>query len=197
MISLIQCDDFAPDAVSVRDAVISGEFKTVKGPDGGDYTGVQFREMDNWTERISYVVGRTIKPKLSGFRLNLKGELPHSWVHSDDICAEMASVLYLNPPNQCSGGTAFWKHVGFGIDSAPTSGEIIAAGFNPNWMYRTLSNDWKELDYWEMTNFCAMKWNRFITYPTKMFHSRYPFEAFGEGPKDGRLVWVCFFDFAK
>jgi hypothetical protein len=45
-----------------------------------------------------------------------------------------------------------------------------------------------------MTALLPMRFNRFLTYPTCFFHSRYPFEAFGNAPENGRLVWVCFFD---
>lgn len=197
MISLLQYDDFHPNLRQIRERVIEGEFKTVAGPDGADYTGVQLIDEPELIARVAEVVGAPIKVRLSGFRMNLKGELPHSWVHSDDICSEFASVLYLNPPGQCYGGTAFWRHRGLSIDRRPTPEQLISTGLDPDWFYKMLSREWKELDFWEQCGFVAMKFNRFITYPTSLFHSRYPFEGFGTGAADGRLVWVCFYDFER
>jgi hypothetical protein len=79
--------------------------------------------------RIAELIGEPITPKLSCFRLNLAGELPHSWVHSDDICAEFASVLYLNLPEQCKGGTAFWAHDEWG-DHLLSDEELKARGID-------------------------------------------------------------------
>lgn len=196
MITLIQCDDFLPNAGDVRDKAISGEFRTNDGPDGAKYTGTQMIEVPELVNRIGEVLGRKIVSRLSGFRLNLKGELPHSWVHSDDICSRYASVLYLNTPAQCYGGTAFWKHRGLKIDSLPTPERLAECKIEADGFYQAMTRDWKNLDCWEQVGFVGMKFNRFITYPTSMFHSRYPFEGYGSGPADGRLVWVCFYDFA-
>jgi Family of unknown function (DUF6445) len=189
-----QCDNFTVDAASVRKAVVTGQFMTKKGPDGADYTGISAYPVPHWFKRISAVVGRPIVPKLSCFRLNLAGELPHSWVHSDDICAKYASVLYLNTPEQCQGGTAFWEHKTLHLDRLPSRTDLIAKNIQPDPFYEAMNSDWKNLSLWKQVNFVPMQWNRFITYPTYLFHSRFPFEGFGKGPEDGRLIWICFYD---
>jgi Family of unknown function (DUF6445) len=182
-------DNFAPDLAAVRKAVIDGPFVTREGPDGGTYTGISTYPVDHWFERVSHIAGCKITPKLSCFRLNLKGELPHSWVHSDEICADFASVLYLNLPDQCKGGTAFWKHVPSGM------GRLL---FNQTpEFYAQMTKDWKDLSLWRQTSLVPMRWNRFVTYPTSWFHSRWPHEAFGSSPEDGRLIWICFYDRTK
>lgn len=187
-------DAFAPDAEKVREAVIHAEFSSENGPDGAKYTGISKYSVPQWYQRIADLIKRAIVPRLSCFRLNLAGELPHSWVHSDDICADYASVLYLNTPEQCSGGTAFWRHEALKIDRLPTREELNASGTHAEWFYKMMTREWKDLTYWKQTDFYDMKWNRFITYPTCLFHSRYPFEGFGTGPADGRLIWICFYD---
>jgi len=193
--SLLQFDDFAPDIESVRnDLIAAGQFETYKGPDGFDYTNVAKWDTPQWHDRLSQVLGCPINVKMSGFRLNLAGELPHSWVHSDDICAQWAVVLYMNPPHQCSGGTAFWKHIGLQIDRMPDLEAMAAQGQNVPWFMDMMSREWRCLDWWEQVGFVAMKTNRLITYPTFMFHSRYPFEGFGSTPADARMIWVCFYD---
>lgn len=190
MREILQFDDFAPDALVLRDAVIAGGFSTEQGPDGALYTGISRYPVPQWYERIAELIGKPIIPRLSCFRLNLKGELPHSWVHSDDICAKFASVLYLNLPEQCAGGTAFWKHKELEIDRLPAKEEL------KDWQkfYLMIEQEWKDLAPWDQTGLAEMKFNRFITYPTSLFHSRFPFEGFGTGPSDGRLIWICFYD---
>lgn len=187
-------DDFAPDAKEIRQKVIDGGFTSETGPDGATYTGICKLQVFEWFDRIAEIVGSPIVPKLSCFRLNLAGEKPHSWVHSDDICAKYASVLYLNLPEQCSGGTAFWKHDALGLDRLPPKEALAPQGINPDAFYKLIEREWKDLTFWKQTALIEMKFNRFVTYPTCLFHSRYPFEAFGSGPKDGRLIWVCFYD---
>jgi hypothetical protein len=191
---LLQFDDFAPDAFDVRRAVIDGPFGTVTGPDGASYTGISQYSVPHWIPLLEATIGADITPRLSGFRLNLAGELPHSWVHSDGICAAYASVLYLNLPSQYSGGTAFWRHIGLNIDHLPSKETLQAQGIHADWFYEMMTREWKDLTYWRQVGFVPMQFNRFITYPTNLFHSRYPFEGFGTGPADGRLIWVCFYD---
>lgn len=190
---LRQLDDFAPDIESVREAVIGGGFSTQTGPDGAPYTGISLYPVPHWYELIAKFVG-PIVPKISCFRMNLEGELPHSWVHSDDICAHYASVLYMNPPQQSKGGTAFWRHKILGIDRLPTKQSLTEQGYDADLFYKQMDGEWKQLGLWEQVNFVPMKFNRFITYPTCLFHSRFPFEGFGSGPQDGRLIWICFYD---
>jgi hypothetical protein len=187
-------DGFASDAEEVRRAVIAAGFSIQTGPDGAQYTGISQYAVPHWFDRIAEVVGEPITPRLSCFRLNLKGELPHSWVHSDDICAEFASVLYLNPKEQCEGGTAFWKHAALGMDRLLSPSEIRDRELDPDSFHRFMTREWKDLTFWQQTGFVGMRFNRFISYPTCYFHSRFPFEAFGDGPENGRLIWVCFFD---
>jgi uncharacterized protein DUF6445 len=187
-------ENFAPDALAVREAVIAGEFHTEQGPDGGTYTGIAQYPVPQWHERISEVLGRPIQPRLSCFRLNLKGELPHSWVHSDDICAKFASVLYLNPPEQCTGGTAFWKHAALGMSYLLSREELAAHGMDADAFYKLMNREWKDASAWQQVGFMPMVFNLFLTYPTQFFHSRWPWEGFGTSPQDGRLIWACFYD---
>lgn len=189
-------ENFAPDAEAVREAVIAGSFATRQGPDGADYTGISDYPVPHWFTRIGEVLGREVVPRLSCFRLNLAGELPHSWVHSDDICAQYASVLYLNPPEQCAGGTAFWKHAALGVSYLLSREELEARGMDADAFYKLMNREWKDADAWRQVAFMEMKFNRFLTYPTCFFHSRWPWEGFGTSPQDGRLIWACFYDLA-
>src|SRR3954447_340240 len=187
-------ENFAGDAAAIRERVISCGFGTERGPDGALYTGISQYPVPHWFGLIAETVGRPIVPRLSCFRVNLAGEVPEVWVHSDGICAQYASVLYLNLPAQCAGGTAFWKHSALEMDRLPTPAELEARGMNPAAFYPFIEREWHVLDSWERVGFVEMRWNRFITYPTSYFHSRFPFAGFGTAPENGRLIWVCFYD---
>lgn len=187
-------DDFAADALEVRKAVLSGGFKTEVGPDGALYTGISQYAVPHWFTQIEYYVGAPIIPRLSCFRINYVGEVPEVWVHSDDICAKWASLVYLNLPEQCSGGTAFWRHRALGMNHLPSREDLARRGVNPEEFYPFMEREWRKLDDWEQTALIPMRSNRFVTYPTSVFHSRFPFEGFGSTPADGRLIWVCFYD---
>jgi len=190
-------ENFADDAREVREAVIAGGFSTEQGPDGAMYSGISQYAVPHWYDRISGFTRRKIVPRLSCFRLNLEGELPHSWVHSDDICAEYASVLYLNLPEQCKGGTAFWKHMGLGMPYLLSRQQCEASGMDADEFYALMTMECKRAPAWGQYRLEPMQWNRFITYPTSFFHSRWPWEGFGTGPKDGRLIWACFYDIER
>jgi hypothetical protein len=189
-------DGFAPDAAAVRDAVIAGGFNTQIGPDGAPYTGISRYAVPHWFDLISVAVGAPIVPRLSCFRVSLAGEVSPVWVHSDDICAQYASVLYLNPPEQCAGGTAFWRHRVHGYERLFGPDELAERGIEYGAYHEWMMAEWRRLHPWTQAGLVPMQFNRFITYPTSYFHSRYPFEGFGASPGDGRMIWVCFFDLA-
>jgi hypothetical protein len=197
MNTILQFDGFAEDIEQIRASVVNGEFTTQTGPDGAPYTGISMFPVPHWPRNIEKCLGVPIIPRLSCFRLNLEGELPHSWVHSDDICAKYASVLYLNEPEQCKGGTAFWTHKALNIDRLPSKENLTKQGIDADSFYKRMEREWKELIWWKQRIFVPMQFNRFITYPTYLFHSRFPFEGFGKGPQDGRLIWICFYDLAE
>lgn len=192
--SLLVVDDFMPEPARVRAELLAGKFQTETGPDGGQYTNINAVERPDLHALIERAVGFPIHPLLSFARADLAGERPHSAVHSDTICSEFAVVLYLNPPAQCDGGTAFWTHRYLGIDAMPTWKEVEARSWDPNRFYKSIREDWNQLGLWTMSGYVGMKFNRCVLYPCKMFHSRWPQESFGQDAATGRLVWVCFFN---
>ncbi len=186
---LTVADNFLPSPEKFREFVLQQKFIDYKAHDGELYKRVSPQKYNFLNSRIEELVGFKIKVLMSGARLNFKDELPNRAIHADVGFGEFASVFYLSRPEDCKGGTAFWQHKTLGIDAAP---EPITAEF-----VKQISPEWERPDNWDLAGFVAMKFNRFITYPTRFFHSRYPFEAFGETPKDGRLIFVVFYDRLK
>lgn len=192
--TLIVADNFTPNVEGLREKVLSSEFKTETGPDGFEYTGICLENLPDLDDRISELVGFKIKEVFSCYRLNYVLEVPHNFVHSDRICGEYGGILYLNTPEQCLGGTAFWRHKHCGWDAMPKDEELEEKGVDTEAFGREMMEEWKQREPWDMTGFVGMKSNRFLTYPTRQFHSRYPHEAFGDSKDNARLIWAVFYD---
>lgn len=186
-------DDFLPDPEKVRDDFKSLEFYDMRGPDRELYKRINVRNPREFNGLIEKAVGRPVEQDYSIARLNYAGENPNNAIHSDNGYSEFAAVLYLSRPEDCKGGTAFWRHKHTGFPGWPTDKEVRRIGKSPTRVWDQIMATWNEPDAWEQTGLAEMKFGRAIFYPTKSFHSRWPFEAFGTTPEDGRLIWCSFF----
>jgi hypothetical protein len=131
--------------------------------------------------------------------------------HCDGFCA-YAGLVYLNPPEQCAGGTSFWRHRATGLESAlgaDDPAQVLAkAGMSGNTSaaptvpdspadegtgYLIASNE-----SWEMTQMIAMAYNRFVLYSSNIFHSPlYDERDFGRTLETRRLTQNFYFNLAK
>jgi hypothetical protein len=186
---LIVKDNFFPDVEALRSDVISKGFRTIHNPaDGLDYPGIQLRESAEFQESIAALVGFPIKVNTAVMRITYKGELADNSVHSDNNMGEFAGVGYLTPKNAPVTGTAFWTDKETGWEELP---ETARADVGIVARLRSQANDQSK---WINSGFIAARPGRFITYPTKRFHSRYPFASFGETPETGRIILAIFYD---
>lgn len=191
--NIVVHDDFLNAPEFERLKLLKGSFYDVEGPDGEIYRRVQVLKRDDLNVRLSAAVGRPVNQQYSIARLNYVGENPNNAIHADSAYSDFAAVLYLNTPEQCRGGTAFWRHKKTGWEWMPTEKEVRAKGKSPTRVLAQITEDWNNESAWEQVALAEMKFNRVAIYPTKRFHSRYPFEAFGSTPEDGRLIWASFF----
>lgn len=190
-------DDFLDKPDEAREFGLAAQYDTVSFG-GHDYHGMgpsdQLERSSFLSERIAQAVGFEPDIKYSYFRLTEKGSPPTVWIHADSVCAEYGAVLYLNLPQHCLGGTAFWTHNATGWDGLPEGQEItedLAKVLNED------GNAQERWRVWTMNTLVGMKFNRFIAYPSRCFHSRYPRDGWGTSKEDARLVWVAFFDRKK
>jgi hypothetical protein len=167
-----------------------------------DYRGFVFSLMD---ERAD--------PKLRHF--------PHP--HFDDMesgAATFSCLVYLNPPEQCRGGTAFYRHretelyenrgeltpalarymIERGITSVGAAhaamthvgdAERARLATSPHeWGYITDSND-----TWERVGLVTMQFNRCVVYDSMLYHNPYLHPGdFGRTPETRRLTQTMFFE---
>ena len=200
--SLLVVDDFlgARDALALREA---GLRLTYPPHQKGAFPGrnsVERVEIDGLTEAVSRLVGEKLRaapPPQSHakFRITLAGDVGRAKVHIDK--AHWSGVLYLSRPEDCRGGTEFFRHLPTQSDRAPmTDQELAAAGFSSQeQMYQEIvSKHTVDDSKWEMTMRVPMRFNRLLMLRPWLWHTAG--EAFGNTLEDGRLVYLLFFEVA-
>lgn len=173
-------DQFLANPGMVRAHALASPFVDWPGPDGEVYKRVCLTEVPGLRDRIESAMG-PVDMLGMGYRLNFAGERPNAAIHSDLGWGTHALVLYL-----CDGpgGTAFWMH-------HATRTRRIRPGDTE--LLEKVRGDWNDEGAWSMRGMVPLHFNRALIYPSELFHSRYPFEAFGSGKEDGRLIAVAFF----
>lgn len=177
---MIVIDDFLADAAAVRADGLAAPFIDWPGHDGEVYKRVALVEVPGLQAGIERALG-PVRMLGMGYRLNFNGELPNAAIHSDLGWGTHAAVLYLS---EGPGGTAFWQH-------KRTGAERIQQGDHA--LFEEVRDDWNDPEAWEQRSLVGMKLGRCVIYESELFHSRWPFEAFGADPQSGRLVAVAFF----
>ena len=173
-------DNFVRDPEAVRAHALGSTFIDWPAPDGEVYKRICLTEVPGLRDAIEAEFGPVDMLGMA-YRLNFNGERPNAAIHSDIGWGTHACVLFLS---EGPGGTAFWMHKN-------TRAGRLQQGDEGLW--RRIDGDWNNKDAWEMIGLAPMKLGRAVIYESERFHSRWPFEAFGTGPEDGRLVAVSFF----
>lgn len=182
---LVVADDFLTEPDSIRRRGETAQFVDWKGQDGQIYKRVSPQTIPEVEDALNRMMGRPIQLLGMAYRLNYEGELPNREIHSDLGWGVYAAVVYLSePPDGTESGTAFWRHSS-GYDRI-VPGDVEA--------FKAVGEDWDNPAKWELTRFVSCKYNSCIVYKSELFHSRWPFEAFGSTPQDGRLIVVVFFN---
>lgn len=186
-------DDFLPEPLAFRERATKAPFYDIRGPDGEMYKHINVRPSYEFEGALSQRLGATAKVGYSLLRVNYDTEVPNAAIHSDNTYEAYAGVLYLNPPEQCRGGTAFWRHKKYGFTHFPEEHEIRRLGKKPIRVYTDLHESYNDPDQWEQTRVVDMKFNRLLCFETKAFHSRWPISAFGTSTADARMIVAMFF----
>lgn len=171
-------DDFLP--TTVREHALRAPFGDWHGPDGETYRRVALVPVPGLQEALERLMG-PVQMHGMGYRLNFGGEMPNAAIHSDLGWGTHAAVVYLS---EGEGGTAFWRHKATGahrIDPGDTE------------LFEKVRHDWNEPGAWDQIGLAEMKLGRGVIYESALFHSRWPFAAFGDSPETGRLIAVAFF----
>lgn len=207
---LLIVDDFYPDPLAVRKYALFLPFHEINSEQERNYykgklTNAGHAFSQYGLELIAREIGKPITwPTQTGeFRLIFERakDDPYrkTWIHFDSMVTRYAGIVYLNPPEQCDGGTAFYRH-------KETKWELLPDFESPSWnevtkrtgkrfdtILETLREDgYKVNEKWDLLLQVPMRFNRCIVFDSRQFHARV--SGFGKSQSDGRLTQNFFFN---
>ena len=127
------------------------------------------------------------------FRITLAGEESRYQVHVDPSSLTWVGVLYMNLPEQCQGGTDFFRHRALESDRTVSVETLNKHGY-PD-LATLLQRDANDAEKWAHLMTLPMRFNRLILYRPWLWHSATA--GFGKSDAEGRLVQVFSFQAAN
>lgn len=196
--SLLIVDDFlAPaDAQALREHALRLRYPAQDGAFPGR-NSVERLNIDGMAEAVSALVNEPLVPldppqSHGKFRITLAGDRGRAHVHVDP--SHWSGILYLSRPEDCRGGTEFFRHLPTRTDHAPLDdAELHAMGYTDRQRMfdEVIGRDGKDPSKWEMTMRAPMRFNRLVLLRPWLWHTAG--EAFGDRLENGRLVHLLFF----
>lgn len=195
--SLIIVDDFLDDPQVLRDAALRLNYPDVKGMYPGR-NSVERINIEGVNTAVSRLVGESLVPMTHNqahgkCRLALASDVGAARVHVDG--SHWSGILYLSRPEDCRGGTEFFRHIPTDTERAPYSDQEAAARFGApsarQWVADLLDGDTNDESKWELTMRVPMRFNRLILLRPWLWHTAG--ECFGDQPENGRLVYLLFY----
>ena len=194
--SIIVVDDFLEDPVAFRDSAL----KLTYPPQEGSFPGRNSLErlpLDGLPEFVSGIVGEPLAlmtpPQSHGkCRITLASDEGKAKVHTDP--SHWSGVLYLSRPEDCRGGTDFYRHIPTNTDRRPLDhAELAAMGYDSiDAMHRDIiEKDTNDDRKWELTMSVPMRFNRLVLLRPWLWHTAG--NGFGDSLENGRLVHLMFF----
>ena len=198
--SLIIVDDFLDNAHALREAALRLTYPPQEGMFPGR-NSVERINIDGLARQASQLVGEPLEgmppPQAHGkSRITLAQDQGKAKVHVD--AAHWSGILYLSKPEDCRGGTEFFRHLPTNTDHAPYDDrEAAALGYASAKAMTTkvLESDSTDDTKWEMTMRVPMRFNRLILLRPWLWHTAG--ENFGDTLENGRLVYLMFFASAQ
>ena len=195
--SFIMVDDFLSDPVEARRQALALTYD--RSTKDGNYPGVLSATplvIEGLDKSVSKILGVPVVAApgtVHGHcRLTLRKEQGASGVHIDP--AFYSGILYLSAPEDCRGGTDFFRHRRTGLDRVPENPlDMVRAGYDDvNALVEDVVNrDTLKASRWERSFTAPMRFNRLILFSPWMFHNSAA--GFGDSAANGRLVHLMFF----
>jgi hypothetical protein len=194
--ALFVIDDFLRNPHEVRAQALSLTYAV-----GGRFPGLNSTEklrIEGLDEVISSLVREPVRaPWTDDFshgscRVALASHDQQARIHIDQ--SHWSGILYLSRPEDCQGGTEFFRHKRTQTDRVPMDTESLkAVGYST---YKELQHDILDKDaldrsQWEHTMTVPMRFNRLILLQPHYWHTAGP--GFGDRLENGRLIYLMFF----
>ena len=198
--SMIIVDDFLDNALALREAALRLTYPEQTGVFPGR-NSLERINIDGLARQVSRLVGEPLEgmpPPQSHAktRITLANDQGKAKVHVDP--AHWSGILYLSRPEDCRGGTEFFRHIGTNTDRAPyNDDEARAYGYSSAKAMTTevLGQDGTDDTKWEMTHRVPMRFNRLLLLRPWLWHTAG--ENFGDALENGRMVYLMFFASAQ
>jgi hypothetical protein len=132
-----------------------------------------------WTKNYSH----------GSFRLALAKDDEPAKIHIDQ--SHWSGILYLSRPEDCQGGTEFYRHLPTGTDHMPFTEQGIAElGYSSfdDLREQILEKDALDRSKWELTMVVPMRFNRLVLTQPQYWHTSGP--SFGDTRETGRLIYM-------
>ena len=189
-------DDFLANAEQVREHALSLTYSR-----SGTYPGrgsVERLTIGGLDDAISAITRQRLSADWpdnhahSTCRVTLARDEGDARIHVDPNY--LSGILYLSRPEDCSGGTDFFRHKRTGTDRMPaTLKGLQDMGYGS---YSELEEDLIHKDggdrsKWEQTMSVPMRFNRLVLLHPYYWHTAGP--GFGDSLENGRLVYLLFY----
>ena len=198
--TMIIVDDFMKNPEELRATALRMTYPEHQGAFPGR-NSLERLSVSGLDAEVSRLVGEPlepISPPLSHgkCRITLATDVGTGRVHTDP--SHWSGILYLSRPQDCRGGTQFFRHIPTNSDRAPvTRQELAAMGFSSQEEAHReiIERDSLDESKWELTMEVPMRFNRLILLRPWLWHTAGP--AFGDRLENGRLVLLMFFRSAR
>lgn len=194
--TLIIVDDFLDNPQALRQAALKLSYPHLQGAFPGR-NSVERINIEGLAQQVSRLVGEPLEPmpppqSHGKCRITLAGDVGKAKVHVDG--AHWSGILYLSRPEDCRGGTEFFRHRETGTDRAPYDDREAATFGYPTakqMVAEVLDRDSRDDARWELTMQVPMRFNRLVLLRPWLWHTAG--ENFGDTLENGRLVYLMFF----
>jgi len=189
-------DDFLRNPQEVRAQALGLDYAV-----GGRYPGlnsVQKLRIEGLDQVISALVREPVRAPWSNdfshgsCRIALASDPQEARIHIDQ--SHRSGILYLSRPEDCQGGTEFFRHRQTNSDRLPMDEATLqAAGYSTyeELQKEILDKDALDRSKWEHTMTVPMRFNRLVLLQPHYWHTAGP--GFGDTLENGRLIYLMFF----
>jgi len=194
--SLIVVDDVLDNVDELRRAALGLDYPE---PDAPTYfpgrNSSQALRVQLLEEAAMRLTGERLYPATDSHakcRITLADDVGEGDVHVDEC--HWSGIYYLSKPEDCQGGTDFFRHIPTDSEHAPYHPDHLKA-----WGYESYADfvekvsrpHSKDPSQWERVMRVPMKYNRLILFRPWLWHTAGP--AFGDRLDNGRLIYLLFF----
>jgi len=194
--SIMVVDDFIGNAEGLRQRALELDYPEHQGQFPGRNSR-QRLEIPQLSEAVSHLLGERVVPTTplqshAKCRVTLGSDQGLGRVHID--VSDWSGILYLSRPEDCRGGTDFFRHRRTGTDRFPVTPEDLArTGFSSFDEAHDvmIGQEGTVESAWERIMTVPMRFNRLLLLRPWLWHTAGP--GFGDVLENGRLVYLMFF----